>query len=91
MDTQDFDVYADRRMPGFLPILMFSSGGSIVASLFWSNYFGMALAALTVVIAVFALRESTRPAWNWVMGLSAIGFFLGLAALVMRIVIDAQV
>lgn len=69
-----------------LMILLLTGACSVVFSFAISNYVGMTLAILTFLLAFPLLKDASRTQWNWVMGLSAIGFFLGFTALIMKIV-----
>ncbi len=74
--------------PTFQPILIAAGMASIVFSFAISNYWGMGIAIATIVAALVTLKNSTRTGWNWVIGLAAIGFFLGLTALIMKVIVN---
>ena len=83
MDSQNANVETEKSLT--FPLLIVGGIASIICSLFVSNYFGMGLAIGTVIGAALDRKNLSSKAWNWVVGLSAIGFFLGLTALLMKI------
>lgn len=90
MSESKLETDPHARVPGFLPILLFTSACSVVLSMSISNYAGMALAVLSIVLAILSLKNATRKSWNWVIGLSSVGFFLGFTALIMKVIVDAN-
>lgn len=85
LPMESTNTNAESATPILLPVLICSGIVSIVCSFFISNYFGMGLAIGTAIAAFLGLRNVSRSARNWVMGLCAIGFFVGFSALLMKI------
>lgn len=83
MESPNTNVESATRI--LFPVLICSGIASIVCSFFVSNYFGMGLAIGTAIAAFIGLKDVSRGAWNWVIGLCAIGFFVGFSALLMKI------
>jgi hypothetical protein len=71
-----------------VPVVLLIGTGSIVCSFTISNYWGMALAIIALLVSQFALRNVSWSVWIWCVTLATTGFALGLAALLMRIFID---
>lgn len=76
-----------QSLPLTTAFLLLLGAISIVLSMFISNYWGMGVASVTVVLAVLMMGKSSRSSWNWVMTLAAIGFFLGVSAMLMKIAV----
>lgn len=72
-----------------VPVVLLMGIGSIVCSAVISNYWGMSIAIIALVTTQFALKNIPRSVWIWCVTLATTGFALGLAALLMRIFIDA--
>lgn len=88
MTPVDTTPKSDQRIPGFLPILFFTSGCSLLLSLFISGYAGMGLAILTLIFAGLTLGDAKPKSRNWVCAISICGFLVGLSALVMKVIVD---
>lgn len=71
-----------------VPVVLMMGIGSVVCSFAISNYWGMTLAIVALIISQFALKNVSRTVWIWCVTLASTGFALGLAALIMRIFID---
>ncbi len=78
---------SEERIPGFLPILFFTAGCSLLLSMFVSAYAGMGLAILTLIAAGLSLSDAKPQSRNWVCGISICGFLVGVSALVMRVMV----
>lgn len=87
--TSDIDapILTPRDSSVAAPFLLTLGAISVALSFFVSNYWGMGLAAVTAALATWMLGKSQRTTWTWVMGLAAIGFFIGVTALLMKIVV----
>ena len=83
MESQNLNVRKEKSL--VVPLLIVGGIVSIIFSMFINNYFGMGLAAGTIIGAALIRKDLSQTAWNWVLGLSAIGFFLGVTALLMKI------
>lgn len=71
-----------------VPVVLMMGIGSVVCSFAISNYWGMTLAIVALIISQFPLKNVSRTVWIWCVTLASTGFALGLAALIMRIFID---
>lgn len=71
-----------------VPVVLMMGIGSVVCSFAISNYWGMTLAIVALLMSQFALKNVSRTVWIWCVSLASTGFALGLAALLMRIFID---
>ena len=72
----------------FIPVVLMLGLSSIVCSFAISNYWGMSLAIVALLLTQFTLQKAGRSIWILCVALASIGFALGLAALLMRLVID---
>ena len=73
----------------FVPVVLVMGIGSIVCSELISNYWGMTLAIIALMITQFALKDVSRSIWIWCVALATVGFVSGFAAFLMRIFIDS--
>ena len=80
------DTHANRN--ALVPVVLLIGTGSIVCSFAISNYWGMALAIIALIVSQFALKNVSRSVWIWCVTIATTGFALGLSALLMRIFID---
>lgn len=87
MNEAKLKPHDQDRTPGFFPILIFTAVASIFLSMFLSAYGGIGLALLTIVVAVVALENASRSAWNWVIGMATCGFIIGCMALLMKVIV----
>lgn len=87
--TSDIDVpvLTPHRSSTAALFLLLLGAISVVLSFFVSNYAGMGVAAVTALLATSLLGKSQRSTWTWVIGLAAIGFFIGLTAMLMKIIV----
>ena len=79
---------SQARRNALVPLVLLMGIGSIVCSFAISNYWGMAIAIVALLVSQFALKNVSRSVWNWCVSLATTGFALGLAALLMRIMVD---
>ncbi len=71
-----------------IPVVLLMGVGSVVCSFAISNYWGMTLAIIALLISQFALRNVSRTVWFWCVTLASTGFAIGLLALLMRVFVD---
>lgn len=71
-----------------VPVVLLLGVASVVCSFAISNYWGMTLAMVALLMIPFALKNASRTVWIWCVSLASTGFALGLAALLMRIFVD---
>jgi hypothetical protein len=81
------DSHANRN--AFVPVVLILAIGSVVCSFAISNYLGMTLALIALLLSQFVLKTVPRTVWIWCVAFATTGFALGLAALFMRILVDA--
>lgn len=72
------------------PVVLLLGVASIICSFAINNYWGMGLAFLALVIAQIALKNVSQLVWILCISFSAIGFSLGLCALLMRLFVDSM-
>jgi hypothetical protein len=80
--------HSQNSRNALVPVVLIMGIGSVVCSEAISNYWGMTLAIVALLISQFALKNVSRTVWIWCVSVASTGFALGLAALLMRIFVD---